>query len=121
MEASTSDYRPKCGRPKLEVPVQRIGLRMDVYDEWLAKKDSVGFSEKTHSEFAAENKVKIHQHLAVSFILLKTVCLSSLTIDLPSLLGFSDHSTPADQLERTPRFVDASPIELIQDVLSRDV
>ena len=52
MEASTSDYRPKRGRPKLEVPVQRIGLRMDVYDEWLAKKDSVGFYEKTHSEFA---------------------------------------------------------------------
>lgn len=44
---------PKRGRPKLDVEVHRIGLRMDVYNQWLVQKDVVGMAEKTHSEFAS--------------------------------------------------------------------
>jgi hypothetical protein len=41
------------GRPKLGIEVHRIGLRMDVYNEWQVQKDLVGMAEKTHSEFAS--------------------------------------------------------------------
>jgi hypothetical protein len=44
---------PKRGRPKLGIEVHRIGLRMDVYNEWQVQKDLVGMAEKTHSEFAS--------------------------------------------------------------------
>ena len=44
---------PKRGRPNLGVEVHRIGLRMDVYNQWLVQKDLVGMAEKTHSEFAS--------------------------------------------------------------------
>ncbi len=44
---------PKRGRPKLGIDVHRIGLRMDVYNQWLVQKDIVGMADKTHSEFAS--------------------------------------------------------------------
>ena len=44
---------PKRGRPNLGVEVHRIGLRMEVYNQWLVQKDLVGMAEKTHSGFAS--------------------------------------------------------------------
>ena len=43
---------PKRGRPKLNVQMHRIGIRMDVYNEWVRQKDLAGMAEQTHSEFA---------------------------------------------------------------------
>ena len=43
---------PKCGRLRLNVQMHRIGIRMDVYDEWVRQKDLAGMTEQTHSEFA---------------------------------------------------------------------
>ena len=43
---------PKRGRPRLKVQMHRIGIRMDVYDEWVRQKDLAGMTEQTHSEFA---------------------------------------------------------------------
>ena len=44
---------PKRGRPKLGIDAHQIGLRMDVYNQWLVLKDIVGMADKTHSEFAS--------------------------------------------------------------------
>ncbi len=55
MPSSTSKAGPslpKCGRPRNEEGITRIKLRKDVYQIWLARKDSLGFSTKAHSEFA---------------------------------------------------------------------
>lgn len=43
---------PKRGRPKKDEAVVRIRLNKHIYDMWTAKKDSLGLSMKTHSEFA---------------------------------------------------------------------
>jgi hypothetical protein len=43
---------PKRGRPRNEVGITRIKLKKDVFEMWLSRKDSLGFSKKTHSEFA---------------------------------------------------------------------
>ena len=43
---------PKRGRPRNEVGITRIKLKKDVFETWLLRKDSLGFSKKTHSEFA---------------------------------------------------------------------
>ena len=43
---------PKRGRPKNEVGFVRIKLKKDVHEIWHARKESMGFSSKTHSEFA---------------------------------------------------------------------
>ena len=48
-----SPLLPKCGQPNLGVEVHRIGLRMDMYNQWLVQKDLVGIAEKTHSKFAS--------------------------------------------------------------------
>ena len=42
----------KRGRPKLNVQMHRIGIRMDVYNERVRQKDLAGMAEQTHSEFA---------------------------------------------------------------------
>ncbi|CAB4040952.1 Hypothetical predicted protein, partial [Paramuricea clavata] len=52
MATSTSDRPPKRGRPKLGIAIKRIGLQAQVYDEWIIKKNSLGFSEKSNSDFA---------------------------------------------------------------------
>jgi hypothetical protein len=52
MVTSTSDRPPKRGRPKLGVAIKRIGLQAHMYDEWIIKKNSLGFSEKRNSDFA---------------------------------------------------------------------
>lgn len=44
---------PKRGRPRLDVQMHRIGIRMDVYNEWLRQKDLTGMADQTHSEFAS--------------------------------------------------------------------
>ena len=43
---------PKRGRPKDEIGFVRIKLKKDVHEMWLARKTSMGFSSKTHSDFA---------------------------------------------------------------------
>ena len=52
MSASTSASPPKRGRPNFEAETKRIKLRPDVFDRWLVKKDSLGFTHKAHSQFA---------------------------------------------------------------------
>jgi hypothetical protein len=52
MATSTSDRPPKRGRPKLGISIKQIGLQAQVYDEWIIKKNSLGFSEKSNSDFA---------------------------------------------------------------------
>jgi hypothetical protein len=55
MSASTSKSGaspPKRGRPRNEEGITRIKLKKDVFQCWLARKNSLGFSTKTHSEFA---------------------------------------------------------------------
>ena len=52
---------PKPGRPNVGVEVHRIGLRMDVYSQWLVQKDLVGLVEKTHSEFASYLLVSLEE------------------------------------------------------------
>ena len=44
-------FHPKRGRPRNEVGITRIKLKKDVFDTWLSRKDSLGFS-RTHSELA---------------------------------------------------------------------
>ena len=51
MATSTSDRPPKRGRPKLGIAIKRIGLQAQVYDEWIIKKNSLGFSDKSNSDF----------------------------------------------------------------------
>ena len=41
---------PKRGRPS--VKTAHIRLRMDVFKDWNMKKERMGYSNKTHSEFA---------------------------------------------------------------------
>ena len=48
-----SPVLPKHGRPRLDVQTHRIGLRIDVYSEWLVQKDLAGMSDRSHSEFAS--------------------------------------------------------------------
>ena len=43
---------PKRGRPKDEIGFVCINLKKDVHEIWLARKESMGFSPKTHSDFA---------------------------------------------------------------------
>lgn len=43
---------PKRGRPKRSTEIKRIRLDVNVFNEWIAKKDSTGFAEKSHSDFA---------------------------------------------------------------------
>ena len=43
---------PKRGRPKRSTEVKRIWLELNVFNEWMAKKDSLGFAAKSHSDFA---------------------------------------------------------------------
>jgi hypothetical protein len=50
---------PKRGRPKDEIGFVRIKLKKDVHEMWLARKESMGFSSKTHSDFA--------RHLLLNF------------------------------------------------------
>ena len=50
---------PKRGRPKDEIGFVRIKLKKDVYEIWHARKESMGFSSKTHSDFA--------RHLLLNF------------------------------------------------------
>jgi len=50
---------PKRGRPRDDVGFVRIKLKRDVYDIWNSRKASVGFSNKTHSDFA--------RHLLLNF------------------------------------------------------
>ena len=33
--------------------MKRIGLQTDVYDEWMTKKNTLGFAEKSNSDFAS--------------------------------------------------------------------
>lgn len=42
----------KRGRPRSDLGVTRIKLKKDVFETWLSRKDSLGFTKKTHSEFA---------------------------------------------------------------------
>lgn len=43
---------PKRGRPKLNVEIHRISIRIDQYNKWARQKDLAGMTEQTHSEFA---------------------------------------------------------------------
>lgn len=43
---------PKRGRPKLGIQIKRIGLQAPVYDEWIRRKETLGFSGKSNSDFA---------------------------------------------------------------------
>lgn len=40
------------GRPKRTEALKRIYLRQSVHEQWSSKKDSLGYSELTDSEFA---------------------------------------------------------------------
>ena len=42
----------KRGRPKRSTETKRIRLEVNVFNEWMAKKDSLGFAEKSHGDFA---------------------------------------------------------------------
>lgn len=53
MATSASDRPPKRGRPKLGIAIKRIGLQEHVYNEWMAKKKTLGFAEKSNSDFAS--------------------------------------------------------------------
>ena len=50
MEESDDASLPKRGRPS--VKTAHIRLRIEVFQEWTKKKEDMGYSNKTHSEFA---------------------------------------------------------------------
>lgn len=56
---------PKRGRPKKDEAVVRIRLTKHIYDMWTTKKDSVGFSTKTHSEFAEYLMMNTYEGLSI--------------------------------------------------------
>ena len=43
---------PKCGTPRNHIGFVCIKWKRDVYDIWNSRKESVGLSNKTHSDFA---------------------------------------------------------------------
>ena len=49
--SSTGASPPKCGRPRDEIGFVRIKLKKDIHEMWITRKDSIGFSTKTHSDF----------------------------------------------------------------------
>ena len=49
---SSTPSAPKRGRPKRGFETKRISLKESVFDYWNAKKDILGYGDKTHSEFA---------------------------------------------------------------------
>jgi hypothetical protein len=59
MSAFTGASPPKLGRPRDDVGIVRIKMKKDVYEMWIARKNSVGFSTKSHSDFA--------RHLLLNF------------------------------------------------------
>lgn len=48
---SSTPSAPKRGRPKRGFETKRISLKESVFDYWNAKKDILGYGDKTHSEF----------------------------------------------------------------------
>ena len=52
MATGASSSPPKRGRPKHNFEYKKINLRKNVFDEWNAKKGSLGFNTRTHSDFA---------------------------------------------------------------------
>ena len=50
MEESDHASLPKRGRPS--VKTVHIRLRIEVFQKWTKKKEDMGYSNKTHSEFA---------------------------------------------------------------------
>ncbi|CAB4018384.1 zinc finger MYM-type 1-like [Paramuricea clavata] len=56
---------PKRGRPKKDEAVMRIRLTKHIYDMWATKKNSVGFSTKTHSEFAEYLMLNTYEGLSI--------------------------------------------------------
>ena len=56
----------KRGRPKINKGIVRIRLREDIYDMWITRKDSLGFSVKTHSEFAEYLMLHVCEESALS-------------------------------------------------------
>ena len=57
-----SPSMPKRGRPKLNVEVRRICLRMDVYNPRLVQKNLVGMGDKSHGDFA-RHLLEIHEEI----------------------------------------------------------
>lgn len=53
MATSTRASPPRRGRPRNIAPTKKISLKEDIYDTWLASKDSLGFTGHSNSEFAA--------------------------------------------------------------------
>ena len=46
-------------KPKRSTEAKRIRLEVNVFNEWMAKKDSLGFAEKLHSDFAKYLKITL--------------------------------------------------------------
>jgi hypothetical protein len=145
MSASTSKAGPslpKHGRPRNEEGITRIKLRKDVYQIWLARKDSLGFSTKTHSEFAMHLLLNITEDeyesnlsspgvgkwkLKHIFILLPMLCVVFLIQYLYSLVNSAAileqrlpmHSTPHKTSRiRTDQQPLVSPISCPGDVVN---
>ena len=59
MTSTTGPSPPKRGRPRHDIGFIRIKLKRDVHGMWNARKDSMRFSGKTHSDFA--------RHLLINF------------------------------------------------------
>ena len=59
MTSTTGPSPPKCGRPRHDIGFIQIKLKSDVHGMWNARKDSMGLSGKTHTDFA--------RHLLINF------------------------------------------------------
>ena len=52
MSTSASGPAPKRGRPNYDAEAKRIRLRPEVFNLWREKKNNLGYSEKSDSQFA---------------------------------------------------------------------
>ena len=77
---------PKRGRPS--VKTAHIRLRMEVFQEWNTKKEQMGYSNKTHSEFAE--------------ILLQSCVKRSVATTQTSQTALTDEMPPTDTGCPTP-------------------
>ena len=48
----SSGPAPKRGRPNYDAEAKRLRLKPEVFDRWVQKKETLGYSDKSNSEFA---------------------------------------------------------------------